>query len=135
MKISSGKGRMGSLSTIQCSGAPPSRLLVSKRPSGSTTAHPPSREETSVASCFPVAASQNLVVVSSLPVTTQRPLGEKATEVTVAVCPSRRLTSLPVATSLNRAVLSQLPVTANFPSGEKATESRTGGDPPGLATA
>src|SRR5437868_14097660 len=82
MKISRGRGCIGSLSRIQCNGAPPSRLLVSKRPLGSTTSQPPSGMETSVASHFPELESHSLVVPSVLPVRAQCPSGENATELT-----------------------------------------------------
>ena len=71
---------------------------------------------------FPVAASQSLRVLSSLPDSTRAPSGENATEVTRWACPSKVRSSHPVAASQSLRVLSSLPDSTRAPSGEKATE-------------
>ena len=74
--------------------------------------------------CFPQPRSvlSPLPFVEPLPVSTERPFGEKATEFTGAVWPVKRRSSLPLAVSQSRAVLSQLPVNTAWPCGEKDTE-------------
>ena len=75
----------------------------------------------SVATVLPVAVSHSRAVLSSEPVRTRAPSGEKATAQTVPVCPSSMATTLPVAASHSRPVLSSEPVNTRAPSGEKTT--------------
>ncbi len=60
--------------------------------------------------CAPVAASHSRAVLSSEPVRTRLPSGEKATALTGPLCPSSVATAAPVAASHSRAVLSPEPV-------------------------
>src|SRR5262249_41597881 len=59
-------------------------------------------------------------VLSLLPVATNRPSGENATEVTPSACPWKLANSLPVWTSNKYTFLSIPTVTTTWPSGEKA---------------
>jgi hypothetical protein len=62
-----------------------------------------------------------LCCLFSLPVSTRRPSGEKATLNTRPQWPENVRSSSPVSASQSFAVLSELPVTTRPPSGEKAT--------------
>ena len=88
----------------------------------------------SVATVLPVAASHSRAVLSSEPVRTRAPSGEKATAATGPVCPSSVATGLPVAASHSRAVLSPEPVRTRAPSGEKATPQTRPVCPSSVAT-
>ena len=57
---------------------------------------------------FKDSHGQSLMVLSSLPERMYLPSGEKATENTPPLCPSKRLSSLPVAASQSLMVLSSL---------------------------
>lgn len=71
---------------------------------------------------LPVATSQSFTVASQLADATFFPFGEKATSLTIAVCPVNVRSSLPVDTSQSFNVLSELPEISVFPSGEKEME-------------
>src|SRR3990172_6566691 len=63
-----------------------------------------------------------MTVLSALPVSANRPSGEKQTDRTPPECPTSLRTIRPLETSNRVAALSQLPVSAKRPSGEKLTE-------------
>ena len=69
---------------------------------------------------------QTLTELSQLPVATKRPVGSKATDVTVLLCPAKVATQVAAAPSGDMrhtlAVLSPLPVATKRPVGSKATE-------------
>src|ERR1700730_775431 len=100
MNISSGRGLNGSSAITQRSPRISSRLLVSKRPSASTTTQVPSLNETSRQSSSPVAVFQIRRVESKLPVNTNLPSPENATLRTGDGC-LNSLTSFPLSASHN----------------------------------
>src|SRR5258708_11459320 len=91
MKISAGSDHNGSPCIAQCSPLISSKLLVSKRPSGVTTAHVPSLKSMNLQRSLSISAfasmSQIRAVPSSPPENTNLSSLEAFTELTLELCP------------------------------------------------